>query len=287
MIRKLIISAKAPKGTLTLLGNYYDKKTRKNLHLVENGKRVITEMEYDDYTKQFDILLTDASTFTLEYDDSSKNESAVVDFYLNHPLCTNVNHTNPNLVSPLFIVVMQHMIVENEISSMNENLDTAIKCLSLGFDEKHDLAFALGIDARGLTHKELVSRLVGPNLTGDAIQQKHVFDHYYDSLETDRKVKVYVTKAITTGIIQQENGYYRVGGRTLGSQERDVIDMCNSDKDFFYGFIVPEVDKVVDVPNEKLDDYVETDITSVVSDKLEGVRKIRAKKNAIIDKLIV
>ena len=287
MIRKLIISAKAPKGTFTLLGNYYDKKSRKNLHLVENGKRVITEMEYDDYTKQFDILLTDGATYTLEYDDANKNESAVVDFYLNHPLCSNVNHTNPNMVSPLFTVVMQHMIVENEISSMNENLDSAIKCLSLSFEEKHDLAFALGIDARGLTHKELVSRLVGPNLTGDAIKQKHVFDHYYESLETDRKVKVYVTKAITTGIIQQENGYYRVGGRTLGSQERDVIDMCNSDKDFFYGFIVPEVDKVVVTPNDKLNDFAETDITNVVTEKLEGVRKIRAKKTAIIDKLIV
>lgn len=287
MIRKLIISAKAPKGTLTLLGNYYDKRTRKNLHLVENGKRVITEMEYDDYTKQFDILLTDAATYTLEYDDANKNESAVVDFYLNHPLCSNVNHKNPNLVSPLFTVVMQHMIVENEISALNENLDTAVKCLALGFDEKHDLAFALGIDARGMTHKELISRLIGPNLTGDAIQQKHVFDHYYESIETDRKVKVYVTKAITTGIIQQENGYYRVGGRTLGSQERDVIDMCNSDKDFFYGFIVPEVDKVVEAPNEKLNDFVETDITNVVAEKLEGVRKIRAKKTAIIDKLIV
>ena len=75
--------------------------------------------------------------------------------------------------------------------------------------------------------------------------------------------------------------------RTLGSQERDVIDMCNSDKDFFYGFIVPEVDKVVVTPNDKLNDFAETDITNVVTEKLEGVRKIRAKKTAIIDKLIV
>ena len=63
--------------------------------------------------------------------------------------------------------------------------------------------------------------------------------------------------------------------------------MCNSDKDFFYGFIVPEVDKVVVTPNDKLNDFAETDITNVVTEKLEGVRKIRAKKTAIIDKLIV
>ena len=178
-------------------------------------------------------------------------------------------------------------IVDNEVETLTENLDIALKCLALSFEEKADLAYALGIDARGLTHKELVSRLIGPNLTGDAITRKNVFVHFYESADTDRKVKVYAQKAITLGIIKLENGYYRVGGRTLGSNERDVIDMCQSDKDFFYGFIKVEVDKVITEPSEKLDDMTKEDVTEVVTEKIQEIKKNRTKKAAIVDALTV
>jgi hypothetical protein len=287
MIRKLLLSARTPKGTYTLQGSYYDKVTRKHLYCVENGKRVISDFEQDGSFKQFDVLLNDASVYTLEYDDSNAYELAVVDFYMNHPLVQTEGHQNPNLINGLFTLVLQHKIVDNEVSNMNENLDIALKCLALSFEEKHDLAFALGIDARNLTHKELVSRLIGPNLTGDAITRKNVFVHFYDSLGVDRNIKVYAQKAITLGIIKLENGYYRVGGRTLGSNERDVLDMCQSDKDFFYGFIKVEVDKIISAPSEKLDDMTKDDITEVVAEKVKEIRKTREKKTAIVDSLTV
>ncbi len=84
-----------------------------------------------------------------------------------------------------------------------------------------------------------------------------------------------------------ENGYYRVGGRTLGSNERDVIDMCQSDKDFFYGFIKVEVDKVITEPSEKLDDMTKEDVTEVVTEKIQEIKKNRTKKAAIVDALTV
>ncbi len=287
MIRKILLSARTPKGTHTLQGSYYDKASRKHLYCVENGKRVVSDFEFDASLKQFDVLLDNAAIYTLEYDDSNAYELAVVDFYMNHPLVQTEGHQNINLINGLFTCVLQHKIVDNEVSNLNENMDVALKCLALSFEEKADLAYALGIDARGLTHKELVSRLIGPNLTGDAITRKNVFVHFYESADTDRKVKVYAQKAITLGIIKLENGYYRVGGRTLGSNERDVIDMCQSDKDFFYGFIKVEVDKVITEPSEKLDDMTKEDVTEVVTEKIQEIKKNRTKKAAIVDALTV
>lgn len=287
MIRKLLLSARTPKGTYTLQGGYYDKVSRRHLFCVENGKRVVSDLEMDSSFKQFDILLNDTAVFTLEYDDREGYELAVVDFYRNHPLVITEKYDNPNLISPLFTCVLQHEIVENEVTNMSENLDVALKCLALEFSEKHDLAFALGIDARGLTHKELISRLIGPNLTGEAIVRKNVFNHFYESIDVDRNIKVYAQKAITLGIIKNENGFYRVGGKTLGSSERDVLDMCNSDKDFFYGFIKVEVDKYVTEPSEKLDDMSKEDVTEFVADKIKEVRKSRQRKTAIVDSLTV
>lgn len=287
MIRKILLSARTPKGTYTLQGSYYDKVSRKHLYCVENGKRVVSDFEFDSSMKQFDVLLDGASVYTLDYDDSNPFEMAVVDFYMNHPLVQTEGHQNSNLINGLFNCVLQHKIVDNEVATLTENLDVALKCLALSFEEKADLAYALGIDARGLTHKELVSRLIGPNLTGDAITRKNVFVHFYESADTDRKVKVYAQKAITLGIIKLENGYYRVGGRTLGTNERDVIDMCQSDKDFFYGFIKVEVDKVITEPSKKLDDMSKEDVTEVVTEKIQEIKKNRTKKAAIVDALTV
>jgi hypothetical protein len=287
MIRKILLSARTPKGTYTLQGSYYDKVSRKHLYCVENGKRVVSDFEFDSSMKQFDVLLDGASVYTLDYDDNNPFEMAVVDFYMNHPLVQTEGHQNSNLINGLFNCVLQHKIVDNEVATLTENLDVALKCLALSFEEKADLAYALGIDARGLTHKELVSRLIGPNLTGDAITRKNVFVHFYESADTDRKVKVYAQKAITLGIIKLENGYYRVGGRTLGTNERDVIDMCQSDKDFFYGFIKVEVDKVITEPSKKLDDMSKEDVTEVVTEKIQEIKKNRTKKAAIVDALTV
>jgi len=287
MIRKLLLSARTPKSTYTLQGSYYDKITRKHLYCVENGKRVVSDFEHDGSYKQFDILLNDSAIYTLEYDDSNPYELAVVDFYMNHPLVFTEAHENPNLINALFSCVQQHKIVETEVTHMTENLDIALKCLALSFEEKHDLAFALGIDARSLTHKELVSRLIGPNLTGEAVARKNVFNHFYESIGADRMTKVYAQKAITLGIIKIENGFYRVGGRTLGSSERDVIDMCVSDKDFFYGFIKTEVDKEISTPSDKLDDMSKEDVTELVAEKIQDVKNSRKKKTEIVDSLTV
>ena len=293
MIRKLLIQALVPKGSATLVGNYYDKKTRKNLYLVDGGKRVCTETDYDD-DKIHNILISDGQVHTHEYDDAIKSELAIVEFFKNHPLCRTVGSTNPNLVNALFTIIIHHEVVEKDIFELDRNLDIAIETLKLSFEEKYELAFALSLDPRGMTHKDLVIALVGPNLLGKAIVEHDSFDMYMRGVESDRKAKVYANKAIMAGIIPFTDGYYRVAGRTLGATQRDVVDVCVTDKEYFYSFIVPEVDKINAAPSAKQDDYK----PSKDFNKLEGIPKTidetykeikkqgRGKKDALISEMI-
>lgn len=287
MLRKLLITPKVPKGTFTCPGTYFDKRTRKHVYLVDGGKKVVNEYEFDDYDKQFDLQIDNGHTHTIEYEDTIESEVEVLDFYLNHPFCQSTQQENPNLVNHLFTVVMQHKVVDQEVDAMNNNLDLGLKVLALSYEEKYDLAFSLGIDARGLSHKELISRLVGSNLNGEAISQASSTNHFLDMVDTDRKINVYVNKAITAGIIKQEGNSYRSGTKTLGSQVRDVIDACAGDKDFFYGYLVVEVDKYISSASEALNDMKEEDLTSVVQEKVKTVRKARAKKDSALEDLAI
>jgi hypothetical protein len=128
MIRKLLIQALVPKGNATLVGNYYDKKTRKNLYLVDGGKRVCTDNDYDD-DKIHNVLISDGQVHTHEYDDAIKSELAIVEFYKNHPLCRTVGSTNPNLVNGLFTIIIHHEVVEKDIFELDRNLDIAIEMI--------------------------------------------------------------------------------------------------------------------------------------------------------------
>lgn len=293
MIRKLLIQAAVPKGNATLVGNYYDKKTRKNLYLVDGGKRVCTDNDYED-EKIHNVLISDGQVHTQEYDDAIKSELAVVDFYKNHPLCKTVGSTNPNLVNALFTIVIHHEVVEKDIFELDRNLDIAIETLKLSFEEKYELAFALGLDPRGMTHKDLVISLIGPNLLGKAVTEHESFDLYMRGVESDRKAKVYANKAILAGIIPFTDGYYRVAGRTLGATQRDVVDLCVTDKEFFYSFVVPEVDKLHAAPTAKQDDYKPSkdfnklaDIPKTIDENYKEIkRQGRGKKDALISEMI-
>lgn len=293
MIRKLLIQASVPKGNATLVGNYYDKKTRKNLYLVDGGKRVCTDNDYED-EKIHNVLISDGQVHTHEYDDAIKSELAVVDFYKNHPLCRTVGSTNPNMVNALFTIVIHHEVVEKDIFELDRNLDIAIETLKLSFEEKYELAFALGLDPRGMTHKDLVIALIGPNLLGKAVTEHESFDLYMRGVESDRKAKVYANKAILAGIIPFTDGYYRVAGRTLGATQRDVVDLCVTDKEFFYSFVVPEVDKLHTAPTAKQDDYKPSkdfnklaDIPKTIDENYKEIKKQgRGKKDALISEMI-
>lgn len=287
MLRKLLITPRVPKGTFTCPGTYFDKRSRKNVYLVDGGKKVVNEYEFDDYSKQFDLQIDNGHTHVLEYEDSIDHEMEILDFYLNHPFCQCSQHDNPNLVNNLFTLVIQHKVVDQEIDNMNVNLDLAIKILALSYEEKYDLAFSHGIDARGLTHKEIISRLVGQNLNGDGITNASTTNNFLSLVDTDRKLNVYVNKAIAAGIIKQESGHYRSGSKTLGSQIRDVIDACAGDKDFFYGYLVVEVDKYISGVSEANNDMAEEDLTSVIQEKVKTVKKTRAKKDSALEDLAI
>jgi hypothetical protein len=254
MIRKLIIDPIIPKGSFTLPGEYRDKATRKHLYLVNDGKAVITDYEYDDH-RVHNIVITDGQPVTIEYNDTNKKELMVVDFLKNHPLCSTEGHENQNFARGIFRVHLQHEKTDIEISKLEKNIETALKVLSISFEEKYEMAFALGIDPRGMTHRELTVTLVGANLTGAAYSNIKTFDHFYNGIESNKKAMVYAQKAIKLGIISFDNGYFSIGGRTIGATEKDVIDLCMSDKDFFSGFIVPEVNKTASSPEENNDDY--------------------------------
>lgn len=290
MIRKLLIETAVPKGSTTLVGQYFDKKLRTNVYLVDNGKRVLSEQEYDGESV-FNVTIEDGVVYSHEYDDQIQDELMTVEFFKNHPLCRVIGGTNPNMVNAIFTVKIHHEVVEKDINQLDHNLNVAIETLKLSFKEKYDLCFALGLDPRGKTHKDLVLLLVGPNLSGKAITDSDTFRFYMTGVESDRKARVYANKAILSGIIASEGGYYRVGGRTLGATEKDVVDACITDKEFFYSFIVPEVDRLNDTINKKADDYSVTgdllEITSapkvIDTDSIKDIKKqTRGKKDELL-----
>jgi len=254
MIRKLIVDPIIPKGSFTLIGEYKDKKSRKHLFLVDEGKRVVTNYEVDDH-RVHSISLTDGQPVVIEYDDDVPHELAIVSFLKNHPFCITEGYSNPNYVKDIFRIRLQHEKTELDVAAMESNLEIAIKVLSMTFEQKYDLAFALGINPSGMTHSELIVMLVGANLTGSAISDTETFNHFYNAIDSNKKAYIYANKAIALGIVPFMDGYYKVGGRTIGATHRDVVDLCMSDREFFNGFIVPEVNKLDEKPGSDYDDF--------------------------------
>ena len=95
-------------------------------------------------------------------------------------------------------------------------------------------------------------------------------------------------------LIPFTDGYYRVAGRTLGTTQKDVIDLCVTDKDFFYSYIVPEVDKLNAAPSAKQDDYKPTKdfnkldgIPQTTDETFKEIKKQgRGKKDSLISEMI-
>jgi hypothetical protein len=265
MIRKLIIDPIVPKGSISLVGEYRDKKTRKHLFLVDEGKRVVTDYEIDDY-KMHNLTIFEGQPISIEYDDESLSEVAIIDFFKNHPFCLTEGHDNPNFTRAIFKVHLEHEKVEFEVEKLEKNLEITLKVLSMSFEDKYNLAFALGLNPKGMTHSELVVRLIGSNLTGVAITERKTFDIFYNSLESNKKAFVYANKAISLNIINLQEGYYKVGGRTIGTSPKDVIDLCLSDKEFFNGYIVPEVNRLDTGLDSSKDDYK---VEGLIADTIE------------------
>ena len=269
MIRKLIIDPIVPKGSFSLVGEYRDKKTRKHLFLVDEGKKVVTDYEIDDY-RMHNVTIVDGQPVTIEYDDQSKSELAIIDFFKNHPFCLTDGHENHNFVRAIFRVHLEHEKIEHEVEKLEKNLEITLKVLSMSFEDKYNLAFALGLNPRGLTHSDLVVRLIGSNLTGAAISDAKTFDIFYNSFDANKKAYVYANKAIALNIIALQEGYFKVGGRTIGTSPKDVVDLCLSDKEFFNGFIVPEVNRLDTGVEENKDDYeVEGFISKAIEERSE------------------
>ena len=153
------------------------------------------------------------------------------------------------------------------MGSLEDNLEIALKVLSMSFEQKYDLAFALGLNPSGMTHSELTVMLVGANLTGSAITDSTTFNHFYNAIDANKKAYIYANKAIALGVIPYSDGYYKVGGRTIGATQRDVVDLCMSDKEFFNGFIVPEVNKLDEKPSENYDDF---SVTGLIKETIEN-----------------
>jgi hypothetical protein len=272
MIRKLVIDPIVPKGSFTLIGEYKDKKSRKHLFLVDEGKRVVTDYEVDDY-RVHNFILTDGQPLTVEFDDEIPHELAVVNFLKNHPFCLTEGHENANFTRGIFRIHLQHEKTELEIEKLENNLEIALKVLSMSFEQKYDLAFALGLNPKGMTHSELVNALLGANLTGLATTDATTFNHFYNAIDTNKKAYIYANKAIALGVIPYTDGYYKVGGRTIGATQRDVVDLCMSDKEFFAGFVVPEVNKLDSKPEESYNDFEASSlIKEVIQEKSEELK---------------
>lgn len=272
MIRKLVIDPIVPKGSFTLAGEYKDKKSRKHLFLVDEGKRVVTDYEIDSH-RIHNFTLSDGQPITVEYDDEIPNELAIVNFLKNHPFAVTEGYENSNFVRGIFRVHLEHEKTEIEVDKLQNNLEIALKVLSMSFEQKYDLAFALGLNPSKMTHSELVVLLIGANLTGTAITDSKTFNLFYDGIDSNKRAFVYGNKAIALGIISFNEGYYKVGGRTIGSTQKDVIDLCLSDKEFFNGFVVPEVKKLEEKPEENYDDFsVEGLIKETIEQKSEELK---------------
>lgn len=241
MRTKALIIPFRKSGNITIVGSYRDGKTDKEIFLLANGKKVVTSLSESD--RVFQHTFEDAQPYEFTFMPDDFVDTAVLDFWKNHPLIKTDGYRNDNLISEQFELVVKQEKVKVDYEELMKKLNIVSEVSKMEYSEQYNLMFAIGGDPREMSQIELYLSLIGLTLNGLAIAKKDVVKQFLSVRASEKIATVYANKAIKYGIVVKEQSVYKIGGRNAGTSIDSVIALIQSDSDMFENYIKPEVDK--------------------------------------------
>jgi len=229
------------RGNVTIVGSYRDRASDKEVFLLASGKKVVSSLNEGDRVYQH--TFEEGMSIPFSFDETNFQEKAVIDFWKNHPLVITDGHTNPNLITEQFKFEVKSEKVRVEYDELLARLKCVSQVSAMTYQEQVNLAFALGLDPRGMDQKEVYLLLIGLTLNGMAIGKKAFVASYLSVRVNERIATVYANKAISYGVVSKEGSVYKIAGRNAGMTIDAVVSLILSDGELFENYIKPEVDK--------------------------------------------
>lgn len=230
------------RGIITIVGSYRDRKTDKELYLLANGKKVVSQLEEGD--RVFQHSFESGFPLSLSFDETDFSDKAVIEFWKNHPLVYTAGYKNHNFVAEQFVFEVKEERVRVDYETLMSKLECVSNVAIMSESERRDLTFALGSDPRGMSSKEVFVHLIGLTLNGIAIAKRDLVSTFLQVRSAERIATVYANKAIHFEIVKKEGVVYKVGGRNLGGTVDSVISAILADTELFENYIKPEVDRI-------------------------------------------
>jgi len=219
------------RGNVTIVGSYRDRASDKEVFLLASGKKVVSSLNEGDRVYQH--TFEEGMSIPFSFDETNFQEKAVIDFWKNHPLVITDGHTNPNLITEQFKFEVKSEKVRVEYDELLARLKCVSQVSAMTYQEQVNLAFALGLDPRGMDQKEVYL----------AIGKKAFVASYLSVRVNERIATVYANKAISYGVVSKEGSVYKIAGRNAGMTIDAVVSLILSDGELFENYIKPEVDK--------------------------------------------
>jgi len=264
------------RGSITIVGSYRDRKTDKEKFLLSNGKKVVTTLEEKD--RVFQHTFESGYPLTFNFNDDDFQDSAVIEFWKNHPLIKTDGYENPNFVAEQFVFEIKEEKVRVEYDALLSKLKAVHIISSMTERERRDLTFALGSDPRTMSTKEVYLHLVGLTLNGIAIAKRESVFVFNQIRGIERVATIYANKAIQLGIVKKEGVVYKVGGRNLGGSVDAVISAIIADNELFENYIKPEVDRVEKDELAQMETITELEIPKELENLIPAITATEKKK---------
>jgi hypothetical protein len=264
------------RGSITIVGSYRDRKTDKEKFLLSNGKKVVSALEEKD--RVFQHTFESGYPLTFNFNDDDFQDSAVIEFWKNHPLIKTDGYENPNFVAEQFVFEIKEEKVRVEYDALLSKLKAVHIISSMTERERRDLTFALGSDPRTMSTKEVYLHLVGLTLNGIAIAKRESVFVFNQIRGIERVATIYANKAIQLGIVKKEGVVYKVGGRNLGGSVDAVISAIIADNELFENYIKPEVDRVEKDELAQMETITELEIPKELENLIPAITATEKKK---------
>lgn len=264
------------RGSITIVGSYRDRKTDKEKFLLSNGKKVVTTLEEKD--RVFQHTFESGYPLTFNFNDDDFQDSAVIEFWKNHPLIKTDGYENPNFVAEQFVFEIKEEKVRVEYDALLSKLKAVHIISSMTERERRDLTFALGSDPRTMSTKEVYLHLIGLTLNGIAIAKRESVFVFNQIRGIERVATIYANKAIQLGIVKKEGVIYKVGGRNLGGSVDAVISAIIADNELFENYIKPEVDRVEKDELAQMETITELEIPKELENLIPAITATEKKK---------
>jgi len=264
------------RGSITIVGSYRDRKTDKEKFLLSNGKKVVSALEEKD--RVFQHTFESGYPLTFNFNDDDFQDSAVIEFWKNHPLIKTDGYENPNFVAEQFVFEIKEEKVRVDYEALLSKLKAVHIISSMTERERRDLTFALGSDPRSMSTKEVYLHLVGLTLNGIAIAKRESVFVFNQIRGVERVATIYANKAIQLGIVKKEGVIFKVGGRNLGGSVDAVISAIIADNELFENYIKPEVDRVEKDELAQMETITELEIPKELENLIPAITATEKKK---------